>query len=347
MFLLLLNNGKVSVRSIIVFFLICIFFLFHGIITHTALLKYLDPLVKVFTAILIISGFKNDYQDIKIHLIKALEIIVTISCINYILIQFPFLFKEVSNDRGYSVKTFLYLFNYLDSAFYHINDMTFMRNQGPYWEPGILQALMNILLYYRLIECNYDILKVKWPIFVLLSTFSTTSYIIFAVILLCKFREIVFVKKNLIKISIMVLVIVSFFPLFIAEINNKFFEQSIGSSALRLYDAYMGLRISKDNFLFGVGYDVDHYYREISHLTVNINGENLTLKRGITNSIVSLFVFFGVPFGFLVIFFLYKQNVFPKKKIFFFCIFLTLLSEPLVISYLIAVFLMSSRRRKS
>jgi hypothetical protein len=344
-FLLIVNHGKIIYRMVMAFFVICMFFLIHAIITQTLFIKYFGIITKVFVAILIISGFRNDYHDIKLHLIRSIEIIVVLSSINYILVQFPFFFKTVSNE-GYGVRTFFYIFNYLEHAVYYLNGVSFVRNQGPYWEPGILQALMNILIYYRLIECNSSIKKTKWPIFVLLSTFSTTGYILFILILIYKFKKIIIANTNIIKIAIIFFTIVLFLPLFIGEINNKFFGRNAESSALRMYDFYMGIRVSLNNFWTGAGYDFDNYYNEIKHLTVEINGKNMAIERGNTNSIATLFFVFGMPVGLYIIFMLYRQNIFSQRKFIFLCFFIILLSEPLVITYFVMLFLLSVIKKR-
>jgi hypothetical protein len=298
--------------------------------------------------LLVISGFKNDYHDIKIHLIKAINIIVFLSCVNIVLVILiqNWFYEIIDVDTEYRVNTLFYLFNYLDHGIRDVSETNFMRNQGLYWEPGILQAPMNILIYYLLIEKDYNIGKAKWPIFVVLSTFSTTGIILLAFILLYKLSKMIISHKGSVKVFVTALLIIIFIPFFIGEIRNKFSGDDKWSSYARIYDAFVGMRVSIRHFWTGIGImsDSDKYIDEINNEAVTMaGGIRVNLQhRGTSNGIITWFVNFGIPLGFILILFLYKQKIFSHKNIFFIIIFFILCSEPVSTTYFSMLLLLSA-----
>jgi hypothetical protein len=294
---------------------------------------------------MIFSGFNNNYNDIQIHLVKSLYLVAYLAGVNMILVLvMPDKFVEITlEDSGYTANTFLYLFNYLDYSKIVANGITIIRNQGLYWEPGIMQGLMNILIYYQLIECDYNITKSKLPILIVISTFSSTGYIILGLILLMKFRNIFFSKKGGIAVIILFIAILVFVPLIASNLKNKFTGEDKWSFYARMYDTFVGLRISINHFWTGIGYNPDGYFEESKNLSALIANQSINLGfRGNTNGIVTLLMYFGVPFGVLLLFVLYQQKIFFKQKIFFMIICLILISEPLSITLFIMFLLLSS-----
>jgi hypothetical protein len=303
-------------------------------------------MLRIIEVILVISAFRNDYRDIKTHLIKALELVATLAFMNYILIMFvPNIFvKIIRKENNYTVETFLYLFNMLPNVYYNISGVEiFRRNQGIYWEPGVMQAPMNILIYYLLIECKYKINRAKLPIFIVISTFSTTGYILLALILFLKFRVLFFSRRALLKKIAVIMVILIFLPFLIGEIKHKFYGSAKESSIIRMYDYFVTLKIIQDNFLLGVGINYDNYVDKRTNVSIKIGDTSYTYgERGSTNSITTIFVYFGFPLGALIIFALYKQNIFSGQLAFFILIFFILFTEPIGLSQLTCLFLLSA-----
>ena len=111
--------------------------------------------------------------------------------LNFILfILFPNFFVETIDVEGsnYRVFTFFYIFNNLGVP-YQIAGINFFRNQGVFWEPGILQIIINILIYYYLFEKNKSLKQISIPIFVLLTTASTTGMFLFAFLFTVKYLK--------------------------------------------------------------------------------------------------------------------------------------------------------------
>jgi hypothetical protein len=347
LYLITINNSNISNKLLIVWCLTVFIFALHGFFTKTVLLNYVGLIFKLLEVILIVMGFNADYLEIKAHLIKALKIIMILACINLFIIQFPFLFYNVVSEKsGYTVQTCLYIFNYLKHAVYQIGNFSIIRNQGVYWEPGILQAIMNILIYYRTIERNQKISSAKWPILVVLSTFSTTGYIILAVILLYKFKK-ASAKNNMITLVSASLAMILFLPLLINELKNKFVGKGSGSAIARSVDLYIGISLILKNFWLGMGYEAKKYVDEIKKLPFYVKDDPWVKNiSGNTNGILNIFIFFGVPIGLYLLYILYHQNIFQDRKIIFVIFFLLLLSEPLVFTNLFLLLLISSIKLK-
>lgn len=320
------------------FFSIVIIF-FSGVIVKADLLKYLVTFFRLSTAFFVITSFGNDYKEITKYLTKAIKIVVFLAFINFFItnIFYAYLPEKISTG-GYKVKTLFFIFNVLDHAHFNVGALTLYRNQGIFWEPGILQILANILLFCNLIVQKQGINQQKIAIFTLLSTFSTAGFITFSFILLIAFVRDISVKKIIMGIFAMII----FVPFLLQNIQNKFEGEEKGSSALRTYDMLMGMKIALSYPLTGIGINKERYEEEIYKNEIEIDGISLSIQRGNTNSFVSYCLYFGIPITLIIIYLLYNQSLFEKKFYFFVVIFLSLFSEPLHITTFVFLLLFSS-----
>lgn len=313
------------------------------ILTSSSFKDYSGIYLRSTVVILLITAFANNYSEIVKHLIKALWILMGLSLINFILaITVPNLFIETCSSNGYRVHTIGLIFNYMATS--DILGVEFVRNQSIFWEPGVLQILANILIYYLVIEENKPVKSSFVPIFILLSTGSTSGFLILMFILLVKFRRIFSMSgSGLLHTLSVTFIIVAFVPLFYSELNNKFTskEGSISTTA-RLYDLYMSFIVIKNNPIVGIGMSQEKYFKEIEGKSVNIGGNIFSEERGNTNIIVSMFVKFGIPVTLGLILSLYKQNLFSHKFSFFIVMLISLMSEPLLVVYFVILLIMSS-----
>ena len=93
----------------------------------------------------------------------------------------------------HEVRHFNYLFFYDMKHDYPFFGLKLIRNQGWFWEPGINQVYLNILLY---LECFVFTKRGRWTIpliiFAIISTFSTSGFIIMSIILLSMYINSIF-----------------------------------------------------------------------------------------------------------------------------------------------------------
>lgn len=339
--ILFLLNGNFSIKKKYIIFL----FTSYTIISVTIFINkvsffdYKGIFISLFSSVIIFSSFK-DIEEIKKFFIKACKIIVWLAFLNFIiLILFPNLFIETIDTEGsnYRVFTIFYIFNNLGVP-YKIASIDFFRNQGVFWEPGILQIVINILIYYRLFEENKSIKQILIPIFVLLTTASTTGMFLFAFLFTIKYLK----KLDVKKIIVLLGVGFAFIPVLINDIEYKFKGDGKLSSQWRTYDTLMGLFVISRNPLTGIGISEDKYFNEMKNSFIRVNGESMNIERGNTNSIILICLYFGIPLSIVILYKIYHQNLFKKKWLFFSLLMICLASEPLIIRTFFSLLLISS-----
>lgn len=312
-------------------------------VNEVSFINYRGIFMSLFSSVMILSSFENT-KDVANYFIKACRIVMWLAFMNFILTSLlPNLFvKAIANDGSYEVFTIFYIFNNLGVP-YQIADINFFRNQGAFWEPGVLQVIMNILVYYYLFEEKKSLKYILLPIFILLTTASTTGLFLFAFLFTIKSIKEFDIKR----LSIFILVGISFVPILMNDIEYKFKGKGQQSSELRTYDALMGLYIISKHPFTGIGIDDDKYKKEIGLSFVEVNGKNLTIERGNTNSIILLCLYFGIPLAIIILYMVYHQRLFEKKWLFFIILIVCLMSEPLITRMFFYLLLMSSIKIKS
>ncbi len=305
-------------------------------------IDYKGIFIFLLSSIIIFSSFEN-IEEVKKNLIRASKIVMWLAIINFFLTSIlSNLYVEAISDDGYRIFTIFYIFNNLGVT-YHFVGINFFRNQGVFWEPGILQIIMNILVYYYLFEEKKSLKHILAPVFVLLTTASTTGLIIFTFLFIVKNLK----KINIKKVFVFILTGIVFAPILMNDINHKFKGDAKESSQLRTYDALIGIYLISKHPLTGIGISEDKYLKEIRLSSVKINGENLTIERGNTNSIILLCLYFGIPLTIIILYMMYHQNLFKKKWIFFIILITCLASEPVVIRMFSFLLIVSSVKIRS
>lgn len=295
---------------------------FSSIVTSTAISFYFGMLIGSALAFLVICCCEN-YEAIKDYIYKSCKLIAILALLNVVLrFLIPGFFTFYQSQTGFAVHTLFFIFNFQTGDIF--------RNQGLYWEPGVLQIVMNLYLFLILIEKNESYKKSILPILVIISTLSTTGLIIMSVTLFIS------LKKKHIRISFkagiqIVAAFVLLAPFVYSNIREKLTSDTSPSAALRAYDMYNGLLVIRDNPILGVGLDPSQFYLKskgndiFGYDTSSFNLED----RGNTNTWISIAMMLGLPVLILFALSLYHQRIFKDKKQFFFIIFMALFSEPL------------------
>jgi len=264
-----------------------------------------------------------------------------LSIINFIIINlFDGLFVNISNNK-INVHTLYYLFNYISKT--NVEYFDIYRNQGMFWEPGVLQVFLNILVYLSLY-----IYKEKY-IFILatltvLSTFSTIGIFILTVLILnfyLRKQKSSFLKKMSIVLTILIPIIIILY----INIMEKFYGSGIHSSGLRYLDFVFGLEVISKHPLLGIGFDPLKYKVLVNNSILNFTdlSSSIVLDRGNTNSFISIAIFFGIPVFLFTIYGLYFQKIFiQNKNLLFLIISLTLISEPVILTNFFLLLIISS-----
>lgn len=142
-------------------------------------------------------------------------------------------------------------------------NILFWRNQGPFWEPGVYQAYLALALIFLLfyVKRKHQIKEMIILIITIVSTFSTTGYIVLAIIL-CAYIVGNDNSKKGSKIKIL-MVIIGTGTLCIAlnsnEVNSMLFDKLSSSSIssvsanTRIYSIFKNVEAILENPVTGIG----------------------------------------------------------------------------------------------
>jgi len=238
-------------------------------------------------------------------------------------------------SNGVEYLTFHYMFFYYRIAELSFMGLDFFRNSGLFWEAGILQLFLNLSLFLQFFYYESSKKHKVISIFLLLTTFSTTGFIIFIFILFFKFKKTFSFKKMLVTLPIIAMITFVLYPIIAFNFEDKFTGEHSGSSFIRFYYTYQYLLIIKDHFIFGAGLTLDTFEKmQLRNYDIRFMGEFVGDNRvsGGTNSIVMMLAMLGVPIGLALLYALYRQSIFVREKKLIFIIFLMALSaEPIAL----------------
>lgn len=338
---------SIALTTFIPTILICILYFRSGI---NAVHKLLGPPLVIITlyfayAVLI----AKDSEDIIFIGYRIVRFILAIALLNYILLKklnfWNELFVVLKWITIHAIFNFI-ISNSIFSLFVQIPDSVssnflfffgsntgnyaFIRNQGIFWEPGVLQVYLNLFLFI-----NLFIYRSRFPIWVicalLISTLSTTGLIagFFLILVFLLQKRKYFSKRRKFSFVIFGLPII-FMAVFLVKNNveEKISGKYAGSSWARTFDTINGFKIAINNPL-GIGFSTRKYQLIAEKNPYEIDVP-LETNRGNTNSISTLFYSTGLFWALVFLFFLYRQELPRNQKIIFFALLILFLStEPL------------------
>lgn len=310
---------------------------------HANLISYIFYPLHYILALSVVTAYYISNRNINSDIYRVLLLIGIYSAIGSALMLFMagnMSSIYISNRQYFQIG---YLFYYIDVLYSNIPRFT-----GFFWEPGILQIYLNILLFYSLFlyknmkHCALAIIGV-------LATGSTTGYLIMVMIFIYS----VFKLKRTFKLIIPLIVLVPFFAaIFIGNIEDKLKGSKITSFWARYYDSEMAIRIAADNPVFGVGFlDLENYlkiknkylYRDI--LGINIDESFIDTNMdssGNSNSFIKIAATFGIPFFLLFLLSLLSQTVIENDKLLFNTMLIVfIITEPLALTPFFLIFFVS------
>lgn len=322
-----------------------LFFIASSIITSTPIINYKGFFLRIISAYFVICVFKSDTDDIRLHFIKVLKIVANLALINVILyVIFPPLFVRIEN-MGYSIYSFLFFFN-CDSS---VSTFGICRNPGLFWEPGVLQMPLNILIFNELVVEKKGFQKALLPIISLLTTASTTGLGLLAIIVAYRmiFIHNASTRTEIRQIFLLLFLIPFLIPIMMENSEDKLKGDGTVSTAYRLNDLVLSGVIARQYPVFGIGYDEIKYKKISNNISINTyDNIDVGLDRGNSNSLSQVVIFFGLPAFLLFVTALYKQKIFPYKKLFFLLFTISVASEPLLVTTIMMLFLFSSILKK-
>ena len=333
------------ISSVLTFLIVSLLFTINYIfaINPQSLTKYSFFGIIILTTVLVLFYFNNN--DDKRALINSLYFILKL-ILYHSLISFIayFLIKEnlslISSEYHESL-TYNYLFYYSpnDLSIINLFGLEFIRNSGMFWEPGILQAYLNILFFLEVTIFKKNMRLLALIILAILSTYSTTG------LLLMMIQIIYFLHKRFKQNIAIILIAIVGIPLYFllsVNMNQKIYGEGESSFQKRLIDLTQPFFIALENPLTGVGLDIDRFQEVRQEFYINSNLNNMfsklgieqkveTTSKGSTNSVMYMLAGMGFPTAIFFIYMFVKQQIITKHRLIWFIItFISVMSEPLL-----------------
>lgn len=238
---------------------------------------------------------------------------------------------------------------------FYVSDMQFMsfqRNSGLFWEPGVLQLAMNLYLFYC-IKYKKNIISIIIAGLIVFSTFSTIGFFIlvlnFIYFFYLKFTE---RRISILNIALVVGSLILFTPILIYNSQNKMSGGNT-SGLVRLRDLLIGIELIKEKPIIGHGkFDIDYLLTK----SYVVNTENDLFSKsyiqssgemggGYTNGLLGLIAWYGIPVSFLLYYFYFKNrfidNNFIERSIYCLIPLFSMISEPIAYTSFFLMFPLS------
>ena len=331
-----------SIFTLILFCLI-ICFNFTSSLGTQSYIKYGFHLLNISSCVFISTHFINNRDAV--YFLKRMRWVLRL-ILYYSIFNFLFYFfvkgnlSSITYNTDKIVSTFNYIFFYApERSSLNILGIEFVRNQGWFWEPGINQIYLNILLYIE----GFVFKRNKWIIslivFAIFTTYSTSGIILMILIFLFIFKS--SIKQNPILIFLAVSVAIPFY--FLAK-SNVVEKLETSSFQKRYFDLVQTISIIKDYPLTGIGLD-DSFFSDFrsSHFisnnllnsfeeSTNLELRAISTDKGSSNSLTYLILAMGIPISSFLLYCMFKQTLFPdRKRIFMMIVFVSVFTEPLLL----------------
>lgn len=323
-------------------------------ISLQSITKYMFFGIVIFTTTLTLFYFNN--QDNKNVFINSLYFVLKLflfhSLFNFVL--YPFvknnLFLIISEYHESLTYNYLCYYSTKSGSLINLFGLEFQRNIGLFWEPGILQAYLNILFFLEVTFFKRSRLLLALITIAILLTYSTTG------LLLLMLQVIYFLyqkfRKN-IAIFLMLIIGAPLYFLLSINMNEKIYGEGELSFQKRLIDLTQPFFIALEHPITGVGLDIEglQKLREGFYINYNINAVldrvgvqqklETTSKAG-TNSVMSVLASMGFPTTILFLFMFIKQKIITHHRFMWFIItFISVMSEPLLFRPFFFMFIVS------
>ena len=298
-------------ENIVIFLLICPLMLLNFYVIEQNLSSYTAIFIKILAMMLLLNNIKKcDFFKCYFQILFIIALI-SIPCYIFGLLYPNYIISSVPITRVWNIDMRL-------TPIYNFPLYTFGRNNGIYWEGGAFQAFINVALYFGFSKDIKDIKHKGFKLFILiiglLTTFSTTGYFIFLIIVMNYFTcNLIFNKQKTKKALVTVialLIIFSYFEINFKTISNKFDKNSLlySSTSLRMLDTKVAFDLLAEKPFTGVGY-------QNNILSVQIYG-----VQNVSNQFMVFFEQFGLPIAIIFVFFIFCgiKNISSNKIEFLF-----------------------------
>jgi len=337
---------RINKRNFLFFIGIIILFLIIQIYKSCELKPILNTIFYIFASYIFCLSYINKPYKFIINLNITLRLFTLhafISIFIYFLFH-PLIYKL--NINGIQYITILNVFYYILPA------DGFPRIIGLFWEPGVFQLIANFYLFIC-INNGYKIKRLLWIIIVVVSTISSTGFVLLLLNALYYVKININIKKLKISIILLLLMFLTIIPTVYNTIYNKWTNDMSGM--IRQVNTIIGIKLSLAHPFVGVDTNVDKLIKnvEFNRIEEDLWGVNSpmlstnygTVAGGFTNGILSLLLVWGIFIGMYFFYLFFKSRFFPSTlfAIYFLLLFiLTNMTEALTDTSFFYIFVIST-----
>lgn len=170
--------------------------------------------------------------------------------------------------------------NYYGIYFFYGNPNRLVRLSGLFWEPGVYQIYLNLALFYYVHSKRKKIIELALILANIILTFSTTGMAIACALIAYMFlrtNKMGLRNKLFISLPILTAALITIWQVVGAKVEAT---SSAGSYYIRALDFQLGLKLFRENFLFGTGFLNTEVFK-------NLNTYNLTGPKGSSNGFIT------------------------------------------------------------
>jgi hypothetical protein len=351
-FAMLLFSKRINYKELrqLIFVLssICVFLFGNYLfaITEQSTQKVLANLTIMVSATFVVVYYNDIEKKKKFvdYLYFSLLIVLFHSLVNFFL--YPLVSGSLStiSNWHYECSSFLNLFFFNPQKYtFNILGFSMIRNQGLFWEPGVLQVFLNILLFVSLFIRRFKLVIVVLVVLAILSTLSTTGLLL--MLLQFAIYSTTIIRKNIFLLPIFLSLFLSLYFITSLNLTDKILGDGATSFQVRFFDLVQPVLIASDYPLTGIGLDDQQYIEVRNRVDYNlwVDGINFdSLEKGATNSIMFFLATTGFPATIFLILMLYRQTLITNnKKLFFILMIFSLMTEPLLLKPFFFIFVIS------
>jgi len=302
-------------------------------------IRYANFLVGVALLLVYVGEKRATLADDLYPILKLMAFQAILTPIAYIVASGFFTTFQINNTVYH---TLFYIFTYHE--FIETGSLI-KRPDGFFFEPGVFQIYLNILLFICLFVRKHSSFDIGLAALAVIATQSTTGAIVIA--LQFGVAYVIWLKgaQRMSKLAVFV-----FAPLLILPVagysaynlGDKLTGDFRGSAWARNYDFRTGLAAAAEQPLTGIGFDEERYFDvadRVGYKETRLSRE-MTFERGNTNGIVTVLFQVGFPLSLLFFWGLVRQRMFAPRLAFAAIIVLSMLSESLTMKpfFLMLVF---------
>lgn len=351
-FALLLFSKRVNYKELrqLIFVLasICIFLFINYLfaITEQSTQKVLANLTIMVSATFVVIYFNDTHKKKRFvdYLYFTLLVVLFHSLLNFFI--YPLISGSLSviSNWHYECSSFLNLFFYIPQKYsFDILNFTMVRNQGLFWEPGVLQVFLNILLFLSLFVRRFKLIMVGLVSLAILTTLSTTGLLV--MLLQFTIYSTTVIRKNIFLLPIILSLFLGLYFITSLNLTDKILGDGATSFQVRLFDLVQPVLITVDYPFTGIGLDDQQYIEVRNRIDYNLWIEGISfdsIEKGATNSIMFFLASTGFPATIFLLLMLYRQTMITNyKKLFFVIMVFSLMTEPLLLKPFFFIFVIS------